>query len=51
MLKISKDFKRNYLESPKWAVASSVLSAVMLDTESSEELKNMGLCREVVNRI
>jgi isoleucyl-tRNA synthetase len=28
-----------------------MLSSVMLDTEQTEELKNMGLSREVTNRI
>lgn len=51
MLKISKDFKEEYQKSTKWAVASSMLSSVMLDTEQTEELKNMGLTREVTNRI
>lgn len=51
MLKVSKDFKEEYQKSTKWAVASSMLSSVMLDTEQTEELKNMGLSREVTNRI
>lgn len=51
MLKISKDFKEEYRTSTKWAVASSMQSSVMLDIEQSEELKNMGLAREVTNRI
>ena len=51
MLKISKDFKDEYQKSKKWAVASSMLSSVMLDTEQTDELKNMGLSREVTNRI
>ena len=51
MLKINKDFKKEYVESKKWAVASSMLSSVMLDTEQTEELSHMGLAREVVNRI
>jgi predicted class III extradiol MEMO1 family dioxygenase len=33
MLKVSKDFKEEYQKSTKWAVASSMLSSVMLDTE------------------
>jgi hypothetical protein len=33
MLKVSKDFKEEYQKSSKWAVASSMLSSVMLDTE------------------
>ena len=33
MLKVSKDFKEEYQKSTKWAVASSMLSSIMLDTE------------------
>lgn len=51
MLKISKTFKKEYLNHKKWAAQSSMLSSVMIDTEQNEDLINQGLAREVVNRI
>lgn len=51
MLKISKDFQQSYTKHKTLAVQSSMLSAVMLDTAQDEELRRMGLAREVVNRI
>jgi len=51
MLKVNKSFKKEYAESKKWDCASSMLSSVMLDTEMDEELNQIGLAREVINRI
>lgn len=51
MLTVSKAFNNDYQNSKSYAVASSMKSSVMLDIVQTEELKNIGLAREVTNRI
>lgn len=51
MLTVSKQFKDEYQKSTSWAVASSMKSSVMLDIVQNDELKGLGLAREVTNRI
>lgn len=51
MLNVSKSFNKEYKDNKSWAVASSMRSSVMLDVVQTEELKNIGLAREVTNRI
>lgn len=51
MLTVSKTFKPEFQKSKEWAVASSMKSSVMLDTVQTDELKSIGLAREVTNRI
>lgn len=51
MLVISKHFKEEYTKSKQWAVASNMKSSVMLDIVQTEELKHIGIAREVTNRI
>ena len=51
MLKISKSFNKEYESNPQYATASSMLSSVMLDKVLTEDLKMIGLSREVTNRI
>lgn len=51
MLTISKVFKDQYQKSTEWAVASSMKSSVMLDIVQNDELRGIGLAREVTNRI
>jgi hypothetical protein len=51
MLTVSKQFKDEYQKSTSWAVASSMKSSIMLDIVQNDELKGLGLAREVTNRI
>jgi isoleucyl-tRNA synthetase len=51
MLNVSKSFNTEYKDNKSWAVASSMRSSVMLDIVQTEELVNIGLSREVTNRI
>lgn len=51
MLKVSKDFNTSYLKNETYACNCSEQASVMLNVESTEELRQMGMCREVVNRI
>lgn len=51
MLNVSKHFKPEYEKSKQWAVASNMKSSVMLDVVQTEELKHIGIAREVTNRI
>jgi isoleucyl-tRNA synthetase len=51
MLKISKDFNTTLLANPTYACTCSDDASVMLNVETTEELQQMGMCREVVNRI
>ena len=50
-LKVSKDFNKDYKESSVYAVASSLDTSVMLLTTLNENLKVMGIAREVVNKV
>ncbi len=51
MLKVSKDFNQEYLANERFACACSDEASVLLTVEQTEELRRMGLAREVVNRI
>lgn len=51
MLTISKHFKPEYVNSKEWAVASNMKSSVMLDIVQTDQLKHIGIAREVTNRI
>lgn len=51
MLTISRSFKEEYAKSKQWAVASNMKSSVMLDIVQTDELKQIGIAREVTNRI
>lgn len=51
MLVVSKSFNAEYSNNPSFAVASSMRNAVMLDIVQTDELKNIGMAREVTNRI
>lgn len=51
MLVVSKFFKDEYMNSKQWAVASNMKSSVMLDVVQNDELKNIGIAREVTNRV
>jgi hypothetical protein len=51
MLTISKVFNQDYQNSKDWACASSMKSSVMLDIVQTDELKHIGVAREVTNRI
>lgn len=51
MLTISKAFNAQYANSTSYAVASSMKSSVMLDIVQTEDLKNIGIAREITNRI
>jgi hypothetical protein len=51
MLTISKAFKPEYQKSKQWAVASNMKSSVMLDVIQTDELRHIGISREVTNRI
>jgi len=51
MLTVSKHFKPEFSKSSQWAVASNMKSSVMLDVVQTEELKHIGISREVTNRI
>lgn len=51
MLKVSKEFNKKYTQDPKFATQSSYEASVMLNVEMTDELRQMGLSREVVNRI
>ena len=51
MLTVSKHFKPEFTNSKQWAVASNMKSSVMLDVVQTEELRHIGISREVTNRI
>jgi isoleucyl-tRNA synthetase len=51
MLKVSKDFNAEYLGNPTFACTCSDEASVLLNVETNEELRQMGMAREVVNRI
>jgi len=51
MLKINKEFNDALKKDSKWAVHSSMMSSVMLDTVQDEDLLHQGLGREITNRI
>lgn len=51
MLTVSKQFKAEIQSNKSWACASSMRNAVLLDIQQTEELKQIGLAREVTNRI
>ena len=50
-LKVEKIFKEEYQKSEEYACASNMTSSVMLKTTMDDNLKNMGLSREITNRI
>jgi isoleucyl-tRNA synthetase len=51
MLVISKSFKDEFTKSKQWAVASNMKSSVMLDIVQTDQLKAIGIAREITNRI
>jgi len=50
-LKVEKVFKDEYKNSEEYACASNMTSSVLLKTTMDENLKNMGMSREITNRI
>jgi hypothetical protein len=50
-LRIEKIFKDKYTNSEDYACASNMTTAVLLRTVMDEKLKNMGLSREITNKI
>jgi isoleucyl-tRNA synthetase len=51
MLTVSKAFNTDYQNNKSFACASSMKSSVMLDIVQTDDLKDIGLAREVTNRI
>jgi len=51
MLKIGKDFNKKTMESKSYGCKSSEHACVLLNMEQNEDLRRMGLSREVTNRI
>lgn len=50
-LKVQKIFKDEYAKSEEVAVTTDSLTAVMLHTVMDDNLKNLGLSREITNKI
>ncbi len=50
-LSISKNFNEKYLNHTDYGVESNLEASVMLQTTMNENLKKMGISREIVNTV